>query len=401
MRERKQYTDRLVVTFVVLGIVLLAVFSSLVLVNNKVLTEKVYFETVLDNAAGLGRKPPIYFKGLEIGRIDEFQLDFKTNDIRVSFYVYEEYADKIVRYAVISRMGNLLLGAGNEFELLLPRRALVGEFEPLEEGEMVPFVDSELGRAYVSRGDIEVKFDSIDGMLKSVNDVLVNLERVTAAETGEVSIILRKVEQVADSMLVVAKQLEEEQLGAETAKMIDDLNQTILHADEVVADIEVVAAKADEFFVKADDVAVSSLILADTATAGFITANAAFVTANTAFEQTQQTVANTDELIESMEIVIAQASKVLERYDDPVAIIDAASDNKIPGTIDSIDANLAYLQGILKEVYLQREQLAQAIISMNRTLSSFDKTLQGVNNNPLLKDGIEANPKNDIGIEIQ
>ena len=76
------------------------------------------------------------------------------------------------------------------------------------------------------------------------------------------------------------------------------------------------------------------------------------------------------------------------------------SENKIPATIDRVDASLVYLQAILKEVYLQREQLAEAIISMNKTLSSFDKTLQGVNNNPLLKDGIESGNRADFGIEV-
>ena len=51
-------------------------------------------------------------------------------------------------------------------------------------------------------------------------------------------------------------------------------------------------------------------------------------------------------------------------------------------------------------MHLQREQLAIAIISLNNTLSIFDKTLQGVNNNPLLKGGIELEDKGDNSIEV-
>ena len=70
------------------------------------------------------------------------------------------------------------------------------------------------------------------------------------------------------------------------------------------------------------------------------------------------------------------------------------------GMIDNVDANLLYLQDILKEIYLQREQLAEAIITINKTLSVFDKTLQGINNNPLFKDGIEPENNADISIEV-
>jgi hypothetical protein len=68
--------------------------------------------------------------------------------------------------------------------------------------------------------------------------------------------------------------------------------------------------------------------------------------------------------------------------------------------IENVDVNLVYLQGILKEVHLQREQLAEAIITLNKTLAMFEKTLQGVNSNPLLKDGIEPDNKNENDIEV-
>lgn len=401
MRVRKKYSDRIVLAFILLGLLLFAIFTSLVLVNNKVLTDKVYFESVFDNATGLSRNPPIYFKGLEIGRVDEFELDFETNDIQVRFYVYTEYADKIVRYAVISRMGNLLLGTGNEYEILLPQRPLVGEFEPLAEGELVPFITSELGRSYATRGNIQVKFDGVDGILTGVTEVLTNLRRITDPDSGEITVVLKQAELIANSLLATASQLEKAKLGSETAGMINNLDDTISHAEEVVTDIEIVAAKADNFFTKADEVAALSIELADTANTGVVTATEAFNQANTAIKQIQQVALEADLLIASMEDSLNRTNQVLEAYRDPAAIIDQVSDDKIPATIDRVDANLVYLEAILKEIYLQREQLAQAIVSMNRTLGSFDKTLQGVNNNPLFKDGIPVEPGTDDGIEIQ
>ena len=64
MRNRFKNTNKLVTTFVILGIMLLIAFTGLVLIKNKTLTEKVYFETILDHAGGLSSKPPIFFKPL-------------------------------------------------------------------------------------------------------------------------------------------------------------------------------------------------------------------------------------------------------------------------------------------------------------------------------------------------
>jgi hypothetical protein len=52
--------------------------------------------TVLDNARGLRAKPAIYFKGLEIGRVEAFKLDTYNNDINVDFYIYSQYQSKVV-----------------------------------------------------------------------------------------------------------------------------------------------------------------------------------------------------------------------------------------------------------------------------------------------------------------
>jgi hypothetical protein len=393
MRDRLRYTDRLVAIFAIVGILLLIAFSGLVMVKNKVLTDKVYFRTVLDDASGLGRKPPIFFKGLEIGRIDKYELDPKTNDIRARFYIYKNYAGQIVKYSVISRIGNLVLGTSNEYEILLPQRALVGRFEPLAEGEMVPFINSDLGQRYAKHGQIAVKFDSFEAILTSVNEVLINLQRESNPQAGEIFVVLSKVEKIADSVLAISRQLENGQLVTETTRTMAALTRVIERADATVSEIDETIAKAEEFFVEAEEVASQSRVLVDTA-------NVTFNTANSALEKAEQAVLDANRFFESADEVAVHADSLLDDYKDPAAIISTLTENKIPATIDKVDANLIYLQAILKEIYLQREQLAEAIISMNKTLSSFDKTLQGVNNNPLLKDGIETDNQGDGSIEV-
>ena len=344
MQDRFKYTDRLVFTFVIMGFVLLFGFSALVLIKNKTLTKKVYYKTVLDVANGLSGNPHIYFKGFQVGRFDDFELDPATNEVLVKFYIYEDYTDKIVKYAVISRIENLILGTSSEYEILLPNQDMLAQLEPLKEGDLVPFYDSELGQIYAEKGKITVKFDSIESILASVNDILINLQKESDSEAGAIFQILEKFSTIADSFLQLAEQAEDEQL-------IPEIKKTVVALQVLLESSNATLLKAEQAIAKAD------------AAAGHV-------------------------------------DKVLEAYEDPAEIISKATDHKLPGMIDNADINMVYLQGILKEVHLQREQLAIAIISLNKTLAMFEKTLQGVNNNPLFKDGIEPENTSDKSIEV-
>ena len=344
MQDRFKYTDRLVITFVIMGFVLLIGFSALVMIKNKTLTNKVYYQTILDEATGLSSKPPIYFKGFQIGRIDEFELDSATNNILVKFYVYENYSDKIIKYAVISRIENLILGTSNQYEILLPTQELISQLEPLEEGGLVPFYNSEMGQEYARKGKIAVKFDSIESILTSVNNILLNLQKESDSEAGAIFQILEKFSTIADSLQKMADQAEKEQLIPEFKKTLVALQAMIDRSDAVFARAEIAITNLDE--------------------------------------------------------AAKHADTVLVAYENPAEIIANATDHKLPNMIDNVDVNLVYIQGILKEVHLQREQLAEAIILLNKTMATFEKTLQGVNSNPLLKDGIEADNKTENDIEI-
>ncbi len=351
MQDRFKYTDRFVITFVIAGLLLLVTFTALVLIKNKTLTNKVYYQTILDNASGLSSKPPIYFRGFQIGSIDDFELVSATNDILVRFYIYENYTDKIIKYAVISRVEGLVPGASNQYELLLPHQDLVAQLKPLREGELVPFINSDLGQEYAKKGRITVKLDSLESILASTNSILLNLQNQSNPESGEVFQIMQKVSTIADSFLVIAQQVEEAQFAPEIRKTIISLQTLIETSNSTVA--------------KAED-----------------------------------TITSTNQLIRNADGLTGEIDLVLKSYENPVEIISGATENKLPGMIENVDENLLILKDILKEVHLQREQLAIAIVTLNNTLKIFDKTLQGVNSNPLIKEGIEPDNKANYSIEV-
>lgn len=343
MQERFIYKNRMVFTFVIFGFILILVFTSLILIKNKTLLSRVYFETILDDATGLNSKPSIYFKGFEIGRIDHFELNSESNKILVQFYIYENYRDKIVKYAVISQNKNLLLGSSNQYEILLPQQKLMQQLKPLDEGALVPYIESKIGKEYAKKGQITLKSNSIESILTSVNNLLLNLQKENNPEAGAIFSILDKLSKISDSLLAISQQVQNENLVLE-------IKNTLLGLQSVLKSSSATITKAET------------------------------------------TLTNADQLLNS-------ADNVIQSYNNPAAIITEVTQNKIPAVIDDAIINLKYLQAILKEVHLQREQLGLVIVSFNKTLNQLEKTLQGVNNNPLIKEGIQPELK-PMSIEV-
>lgn len=61
--------------------------------------------------------------------------------------------------------------------------------------------------------------------------------------------------------------------------------------------------------------------------------------------------------------------------------------------IDSVNKNLEYLKGILKVIHNNKDEIAPILLKTNRTLDDASDTLEGINNNPLIRGGIRKNNK--------
>jgi hypothetical protein len=333
MQDRLKYNNRVVFTFVFIGVISLFIFTSLILIKNKSFVNRVFYQTVLNDASGLSSRPPIFFKGFEIGRIDTFELDPETNLINVKFYIYEDYVSKIIKYTVIAKSESILLGATNQFEILVPQSVDTLDKTPLKDGELVPFIDSQLGQFYASKGQISVKSDSIESILKSVDNLLLNLQKNNNPDAGSIFSILDKMSRISDSVLKITQDVDEQKLVLELANTIEHL-QDILH-------------------------------------------------------NSNQTISNANSVLHQAESLFSSAEETVSSYGQPDKIVTKVTHGKIPVILDQTAANLQLLQDVLTEAHMQKEQLGLAIIALRSTLEKMEKTLEATNNNPLLKDGIE------------
>lgn len=71
---------------------------------------------------------------------------------------------------------------------------------------------------------------------------------------------------------------------------------------------------------------------------------------------------------------------------------------QIASSIDAIDDNLTFLRGILKVLYQNKSEITPILMKTNRTLDDAQDTLEGINNNPLIRGGIRRKQK---GIKLE
>jgi hypothetical protein len=62
-------------------------------------------------------------------------------------------------------------------------------------------------------------------------------------------------------------------------------------------------------------------------------------------------------------------------------------------SVNNINKNLAYLRGILKEVYANKDIITPMLLKTSRAIGSAEDTLDGINNNPLIRGGIRKKSK--------
>ncbi len=343
MQNSPKNTNKIVTLFIFVGVAILVAFTTMVLINNKAFVDKTYYRTIVNNAKGLSGKPAVFFKGLEIGRVESFALNPNTNDIEVDFFVFDQYKTKVVKYAVLGGHRNTLLGDISPFELILPVTSKINELEILPALELVPHIDSELGQAYIKNGLIAVQANSIDSIIASVNTLLLNFQKENNPDAGSIFRILDRVAKMTDHLLTVSEALRKSNILVQAEGMMGQSKDYLGTLPKLIGRV--------------------------------------------------------NKMLDGADGVVNQASLLLTKYSEPERIVEGITDGKIPPMLDSVNASLTVLQTMLNNIHAERDQLVITVHSVQQVLKKLDKTLQGLNNNPLLKDGIKKDVKS-TGIEM-
>jgi len=109
MKFKFRHAERLVGLFVFLSILALAAGGVMIAFSKKLFVETYPFRTLLSDAGGLSTSTPLNFKGYQIGRVKKYFLD-ADNYIDVQLAVYKEYLGKVTAGSAIFRQSNPVTG---------------------------------------------------------------------------------------------------------------------------------------------------------------------------------------------------------------------------------------------------------------------------------------------------
>lgn len=100
---------------------------------------------------------------------------------------------------------------------------------------------------------------------------------------------------------------------------------------------------------------------------------------------------------------IINLEELLGSYKNPDGLAVKLGGKQIETAVASLGNSIKYLEDMLKEIHNNKRMLTPIMLNTNNTIQKLDKTLQGVNNNPIIKNGIQKKQTTDsskIGVEI-
>ncbi|HNX37676.1 MAG TPA: MlaD family protein [Candidatus Cloacimonadota bacterium] len=341
MNYKIRHTQRVVILFVAVPLVLLVATIVMIAIRQNLFEKRHTFHTTLQNATGVSTQTPILYKGYEIGKVNSFKLSPNGN-IEVEFYVLDSYKQAMVDPSVMLRQNNPLTGK-TTLEFVRDPQSRV----PLKEKSSIPSTDFPEGKVLLKRIS-PAHTDQIAGIIQDVSDLTNELGRDNNPDAGSV---FRTLYNVANAT---------EKMDASLAKMqttIAELNtfMTNLNRDN--------NAEAGAIF--------------------RILNNVADIT-----QALEKETGQIDQLLQSTNIA-------MKNYSDPdslvIKMIDPKGDTIIKplsNMLVTLNASLREAQSILQVANRNNPELLMLITNLNETMAHARKTLEAVNNNPLLRGGI-------------
>lgn len=341
MNYKLKHTGKIVTLFIIIPVLVLIAAIVLIAIKQNMFEKRYHYQSTLENAIGISTQTPVLYKGFEIGRVHHFELN-KDSNILVDFYILSRYKHLIVGKSVLYRTTNPIT---NKTTLEYVRSS--EKMEPLPEGKEIPSTDFPEGRALL-RVYLPKASDPIAAIIENIELLTRELNMDHNADKGALMRILVSVadlsEQSQNTLSLMDKNLSE--LHALLANLNKDKNPesgVILRILNNVADTsESVAAQ----------------------------------------------MADIKRLLDSTNLLVAnyaQPDSMLIRILDP-------SGEKIfrplSTTLYSLSDTMSDLQKIVNSLALSNPDLLLLINNLNANLEKSAKTLEALNNNPLLRKAI-------------
>jgi len=245
VKFRIRFADQIVGFFIIAAFAALALVIFMLGSKQRWFAKDFYYKTYFDTAQGLGNNMAVQYKGFAIGNVRSFTLA-ADDRVEVVFSVHDTYRDRVREGSVVDMLVSPI-GLGNQF-VFYP-----GLGSPLEEGALVPSVQSAEGQGYIKEGlaRVPVQKDSVTVLITRVNTLLDNVNQVAlqveAALAGtEESALGRAVGNVESSVagfggLVGRVDRRLDPVLANTAVLIAGAGEAVLSLQGILADLRAVS----------------------------------------------------------------------------------------------------------------------------------------------------------------
>jgi len=334
-------TKEIVLGFVPLPLILAIVVIALIAIRQRLFEKKYLFYTRLQNAIGLSDQTPVLYKGFEIGRVSDFYLD-ERGQIKVEFKVLKRYRDTMVTNSVIFRSTNPIISTTTLEYLRDP-----GSKRRLPDESSIPSTDFADGKAILGALG-QSGSDPVGSILESVTRISSDL----AGPTGQKSSLLRTIDNIA--------------LASDKAE------------DMLIA-VESSLAELNSF--------AANLNRDNNANAG-----AVFRAINNLADLSGQV----NDQMGLMKDLLSTSQSLLANYSDPDSLVARMIDpsgeflfQPIKANLEGLSANLDASLKLLNSFNASSPEIASLLSGLNDSLGDARRTLEALNNNPILKMGMK------------
>ena len=212
----------------------------------------------------------------------------------------------------------------------------IGEKIQLKQDSHVPYIRSSIGRKYIQDGIITQQGDDISSIINSINNILLGLQKKNNKGDGAIFHSLDNLVKITDRLSSIIETIDSDGL-------VENLNTSILKTNQLISEMPA-------------------------------------------------TLKLFNENLKSMD-------SLLVNFNSPKKIADGIGGNSLQCIIHQLDTTTFFIKESVKNLYDQKESVRLLINSSQETINRMNKTLQGVNNNPLIRSGI-ADKKTLNKVEI-
>ena len=347
MIDKIKNSRKIVFAFISIPVLLLLLAIVFIAIRQNLLEKKYVYYSTLANAMGISTQTPVLYKGFEVGRVRDFSL-LEDGNIGLEFYILNRYKNIMVTGSVLARNTNPITG----------KTSLEFIHNPNSK-ELIP-VESRILSSDFPEGKKQLKIIAPQ-VSDPISLILTNLAQLSSSLTDDYN---------ADKGSIP-------RFLVNLADASEKANFSMNQVEKITTELSILTANLNQ-----DNNPDSGVLLR---------------TLNNLAELTQ----GLNNRMNELEIILASARSAIDNYKKPdsllIKLLDPGQEKilrPLSDTLNNLESATAELTKILATV--NNPELHLLLSNLNDSLAKARKTLEGLNNNPLLRKGISPSSQHNI-----